>query len=379
MSDELPGPGSAGVRRPRVAVVFGGRSAEHAISCITAASVLAAIDRSAYDVVPVGITTDGRWVLGVDDPARLQISDGRLPAVDPSGAELVLSSYGGNRELTILETGHHPRTFGEVDVVLPLLHGPYGEDGSIQGLLELSGVPYVGSGIFSSAACMDKHYMKVLLAGHGLPIGAYTVIRPGELARDPSAVRESVASLRYPVFVKPARAGSSYGVSRVDAPDDLGAAIARAEQFDPKIMVEAMVTGRELECGVLGSLDGPPEASVVGEVVVTGNHTFYDFDVKYLAEADLQLAIPADVPADVHERVRELALETFTVLGCEGLARVDFFYTDTGAIVVNELNTMPGFTPRSMYPALWAASGVDYSSLVDRLLRLALARPTGLR
>jgi D-alanine-D-alanine ligase len=278
-----------------------------------------------------------------------------------------------------LESGEHPRTFGEVDVVLPLLHGPYGEDGSIQGMLELSGIPYVGSGIFASAACMDKHYMKVLLAGHGLPVGAYTVIRPGEFSDDPGAVRESVASLGYPVFVKPARAGSSYGVSRVDGPDDLDAALAYAEQFDPKIMVEAMIVGRELECAVLGSLTGPPEASVVGEVIVSGEHDFYDFDAKYLAEADLELSIPAEVPADVHERVRDLALEAFRVLGCEGLARADFFYDETGTVIVNELNTMPGFTPRSMYPALWAASGVDYPALVDRLIRLALGRPTGLR
>jgi D-alanine-D-alanine ligase len=219
----------------------------------------------------------------------------------------------------------------------------------------------------------------VLLAGHGLPVGAYTVIGPGELERDPGVVRESVASLGYPVFVKPARAGSSYGVSRVDGPDDLDAAIAHAEQFDPKIMVEATVVGRELECGVLGGLDAVPEASVVGEVIVSGDHTFYDFDAKYVAEADLELAIPADVPPDVIERIRDLALEAFSVMGCEGLARVDFFYTETGAVVVNELNTMPGFTPRSMYPALWAASGVDYPALIDRLLRLALARPTGLR
>ena len=379
MSDDEPDPTRPGARRPRVAVVFGGRSAEHAISCITAASVLASIDRSAYDVVPVGITTDGRWVLGVDDPGRLQITDGRLPQVDPSGAEVILSTRGGTRDLTILEPGEQPRALGEVDVVLPLLHGPYGEDGSIQGMLELSAVPYVGSGIFASAACMDKHYMKVLLAGHGLPVGAYTVIRPGELAADPGAVRESVASLGYPVFVKPARAGSSYGVSRVDDPDELDAAVAHAEQFDPKVLVEAMVVGRELECAVLGNLDGEPQASVVGEVVVSGDHAFYDFDAKYLNESDLELVIPADVPADVDDRVRNLALEAFHVLGCEGLARVDFFYSETGSVVVNEINTMPGFTPRSMYPALWAASGMDYPALVDRLLRLALARPTGLR
>ena len=378
MSDELA-PSRSARTRPRVAVVFGGRSAEHAVSCITAASVLAAIDRDAYDVVPVGITTDGRWVLGVDDPARLRLTGGRLPQVDPSGAELALASYGGSRELTILERGQHPRTFGEVDVVLPLLHGPYGEDGTIQGMLELAGVPYVGSGIFASAACMDKHYMKVLLAGHGLPIGAYTVIRPGELARDASAVRESVASLGYPVFVKPARAGSSYGVSRVDTPADLDAAIACAEQFDPKIMVEAMIAGRELECAVLGSLDGPPEVSVVGEVVVSGAHAFADFEAKYLDDEHLVQDLPADVPPDVSERVRDFTLQVFTVLGCEGLARVDFFYTATGGLVVNEINTMPGFTPRSMYPALWAASGVDYPTLVHRLLQLALSRPTGLR
>ena len=379
MTEQPPADAPSRERRPRVAVVFGGRSAEHAISCVTAASVLAAIDRDAYDVVALGITTDGRWVLGVDDPALLQVTDGLLPQVDPAGAEVVLSSAGRSRELTILKPGSQPSAFGEVDVVLPLLHGPYGEDGSIQGMLELGGVPYVGSGIFASAAGMDKHFMKVLLAGHGLPVGAYTVIRPGQLATDAAAVRESVASLGYPVFVKPARAGSSYGVSRVDGPDELESAIAHAEQFDPKVMVEAQVVGRELECGVLGTVDGRPEASVVGEVVVTGDHQFYDFDAKYVAEADLQLKIPADVPTDVSERVRDLALDAFAALGCEGLARVDFFYTETGAVIVNELNTMPGFTPRSMYPALWAASGVDYSALVDRLLQLALHRPTGLR
>jgi D-alanine-D-alanine ligase len=376
MSDEQASP----PRRPRVAVVFGGRSHEHAISCVTAASVMSAIDPEAYDVVPVGITREGRWVLGPDDPHRLEISDGRLPEVDGSGAELALSSAAGSGELTVREPGAPPRTFGEVDVVMPLLHGPYGEDGTIQGMLELSGVPYVGSGVLSSAACMDKHYMKVLLAGHGLPIGSYTVIRPGDWERDAAAVGESVAGLGYPVFVKPARAGSSFGVTRVDRLVDLQTAVEHAQQFDPKVLVEAAVPGRELECGVLGGLDGAdPDASVVGEVLVGEEHPFYDFDAKYLDVAHLQLAIPADVPADVAARVRELAVEAFRVMSCEGLARVDFFYTPNGSVLINELNTMPGFTPMSMYPQLWAASGVDYPALVDRLLRLALTRPTSLR
>ncbi len=367
-------------RRPRVAVVFGGRSHEHAISCVTAASVISAIDREAYDVVPVGITREGRWVLGPDDPHRLEITDGRLPEVDGSGAELALSSAVGSGVLTVREPGEPPRTFGEVDVVMPLLHGPYGEDGTIQGMLELSGVPYVGSGVLSSAACMDKHYMKVLLAGHGLPIGPYTVIRPGDWERDAAAVGESVAGLGYPVFVKPARAGSSFGVTRVDQPIDLEIAVEHAQQFDPKVLVEAAVPGRELECGVLGGLDGAdPDASVVGEVLISAEHPFYDFDAKYLDEANLQLSIPADVPSDVAARARELAVEAFRIMSCEGLARVDFFYRPNGSVLVNELNTMPGFTPMSMYPQLWAASGVDYPALVDRLLRLALTRPTGLR
>lgn len=363
-----------------MAVVFGGRSSEHAISCVTAAGVMAAIDPTAYEVVPVGITRDGRWVLDSQEPGHLQITAGRLPEVDASGAELVLPSAPGARQIIVQEPGEPPRMLGEVDVVMPLLHGPYGEDGTIQGMLELSGVPYVGSGVLSSATSMDKHYMKVLLAGHGLPVGPYAVIRPDDWDRDPALSRESVAALGYPVFVKPARAGSSFGVSRVAGPSELDAAVAYAQEHDPKVMVEAEIPGRELECGVLGGMDGAaPEASVVGEVVVGGEHPFYDFDAKYLDTDHLQLAIPADVPVDVADRVRELSVQAFRAMSCEGLARVDFFYTPRGAVLVNELNTMPGFTPMSMYPQLWAASGVPYPELVDRLLRLALSRPTGLR
>ena len=341
---------------------------------------MAAIDRDAYDVVPIGITRDGRWVLGAEDPSRLQISEGRLPEVDGAAAEVTLPSTPQSRELTVKAPGEVPRAFGAVDVVLPLLHGPYGEDGTIQGLLELSGVPYVGSGVLSSAACMDKHYMKVLLAGHGLPVCPYAVIRPDEWRLDPAPCRESVAAMGYPVFVKPARAGSSFGVRRVTEPGDLDEAIEYAQQYDPKVLVEAEIAGRELECGVLGRLDGTgADSSVVGEIVVGGEHAFYDFDAKYLDPAALQIAIPADVSSDVAERVRSLSVEAFRVMSCEGLARVDFFYTPKGSVLVNELNTMPGFTPMSMYPQLWAASGVAYPDLVDRLLQLALTRSTGLR
>jgi D-alanine-D-alanine ligase len=273
-----------------------------------------------------------------------------------------------------------PAVLGAVDVVMPLLHGPYGEDGTIQGLLELAGVPYVGSGVLASAVCMDKHYMKMLLAGHRLPVGPYVVVHPGEFERDPALVTESVASMGFPVFAKPARAGSSFGISKVHDLTELPRAIAVAQAFDPKVIVEAAIAGREVECGVLGGRGGAvPEASVVGEVVVGGRHEFYDFEAKYLDDAALRLDIPADLPSDVSERVRTLAITAFQALACEGLARVDFFYTPSGAILINEVNTMPGFTPRSMFPMLWQASGLTYPQLVDRLLRLAVDRPRGLR
>jgi D-alanine-D-alanine ligase len=274
-----------------------------------------------------------------------------------------------------------PRTLGEVDVVLPLLHGPFGEDGTIQGLLELADVPYVGSGVFASAAAMDKQYMKVLLAGAGLPIGPHVVIPDAEWSRDQAACAESVAALGWPVFVKPARAGSSMGVTKVRRPEDLVAAVEAAREHDPKVIVEAAVIGREIECGVLQSLDGNrPQTAPLGEIeVLGGGHEFYDFEAKYLDEDHLRLSCPADLPEDVAAEIAELAVRSFEALGCEGLARVDFFYTDAGAVLVNEVNTMPGFTPVSMFPRMWAEAGLDYPSLVDRLLELALRRRTGLR
>jgi len=366
-------------RKPRVAVVFGGRSSEHAVSCMTAAGVLRALDRDRYDVVPVGIATDGRWVLAADDPAALEAHGRDLPSVDGDGPGVLVPTSTSDRSLVTLRAGEVPTTLGEVDVVFPLLHGPFGEDGTIQGLLELGDVPYVGSGVLASAAGMDKHYMKVLLAGHGLPVGPYAVVTDRQWRTDPDAALATLEPLGLPVFVKPARAGSSIGISRVDDAADLRAAIEQARRHDPKVVVEAGISGRELECGVLQDLDGTPRASELGEIEVVAGHAFYDFEAKYVAESDVRLSTPADVPPFVRERVQELAVRAFEVMGCEGLARVDVFLTDDGEVVVNEINTMPGFTPHSMYPRMWAASGVDYPALVDRLLQLALRRPTGLR
>jgi len=366
-------------RKPRVAIVFGGRSSEHAVSCISAGSVLAAIDRAAYDVVPIGITREGRWVLAADEPAKLAITGGALPSVDESGSSVVLTGDPTDRRMVVLEPGKVPQELGDVDVVLPLLHGPYGEDGTLQGLLELAGVTYVGSGVFASAAAMDKGHLKALLSAAGLPIGPYAVVTPRQWTSDPTAVRETVAGLGYPVFVKPCRAGSSVGISKVTGPEELVEAIEAAREHDPRVIVEAAVEGREIECGVLEGRDGgEPEASVPAEVVVEG-HEFYDFDAKYLPDEGTRLDVPADLPDDVAGEIQELACRAFDVLSCEGLARVDFFLEPGGRVLVNELNTMPGFTPSSMFPLMWKASGLDYPQLVDRLLRTALERPAGLR
>lgn len=366
-------------RRPRVAVVFGGRSSEHAVSCMTAAGVLRALDRDRYDVVPVGIATDGRWVLAADDPAALEARGATLPRVDGSRPGVLVPTSTDDRSFLVLHPGEVPATLGDVDVVLPLLHGPFGEDGTLQGLLELGDVPYVGSGVLASAASMDKHYMKVLLAGHGLPVGPYAVITPREWRSDPQATIERLQPLGYPLFVKPARAGSSMGITKVDERSGLRAAIEEARRHDPKVVVEAAVVGRELECGVLQDPDGTPRASEVGEIEVLSGHEFYDFEAKYLDEEHVRLSCPADIAPDVRAQVQDVAVRAFDVMGCEGLARVDVFLTADGEVVVNEINTMPGFTPHSMYPRMWAASGVDYPALVDRLLQLALTRPTGLR
>jgi D-alanine-D-alanine ligase len=371
-----------GTRKPRIAVVFGGRSGEHAISCVTAGSVLAAIDPERYDVVPVGITHDGRWVLESDDPERLAITSAdKLPEVDPTRATVALSSEHESSELVVHEPSAVPRTLGEVDVVFPLLHGPWGEDGTIQGLLEMAGVRYVGAGVLASAVGMDKHYMKLVLQAHGLPVLPYTVITPRGWELDRAACVETVDSLGYPVFVKPARGGSSLGISKVHERDELVAAVQEARRHDPKVLVEVSAEGgREIECGVLqGFGTNPPDASVAAEIVVDPSHEFYDFAAKYLPEEQTALKVPADLPEAVVERIQALSVQAFEVLSVEGLARVDFFVLPDDRVVINEINTMPGFTPSSMFPRMWEATGVSYPQLVDRLVQLALHRDTGLR
>ncbi len=353
--------------RTRVAVVFGGRSTEHAISCVSAGSVLAALDRERYDVVPVGITPEGRWVLVPDDSALLAISGRELPAVK-DGAAVALP---GDPTVGLIPLEDGAALLGSVDVVFPVLHGPYGEDGTVQGLLEMAGVPYVGSGVLASAAAMDKAVAKVLLGAAGLRGAPTVVVRAGE-----PVDRAAVAALGLPVFVKPARGGSSIGISRVTDLADLDAALAEAFASDPKALVEAAVEGREVECGVLETADGP-RASLPAEVRVVAGYDFYDFEAKYL-DAATELLVPAVLPEGVAESVQAASLTAFRALGCEGLARVDFFVSGDGALTVNEVNTMPGFTPSSMYPRMWAASGLDYPALVDALVQAALRRAPGL-
>jgi D-alanine-D-alanine ligase len=365
----------------RVALLFGGRSGEHAISAATAAGVLKAIDREKYDVIPVGITRSGQWVVASDDPAVWELRSDRLPEVTAgSGSEVVLSSSTDGPQLQVLETGSVPEVLAQVDVVFPVLHGPFGEDGTVQGLLELADVRYVGSGVLASAVGMDKHYMKLVFAAHGLPVGPYVVVTPRDWSQRREDVLTKVKGLRLPVFVKPARAGSSLGVTRVDDLADLERAVEYAQVHDPKVLVEEGIEGREIECAVLGGRgDTAPRASVVGEIVVDEAGHFYDFEAKYIEDDTARLDIPADVPPAVSERVRDLAVQAFEAVGAEGIARVDTFVTADGHVVLNEINTMPGFTPISMYPKLWEASGLAYPDLIDELIQLALERPTGLR
>ena len=364
--------------RIRVAVVYGGRSSEHAISCVSAGSILRNLDPQRFDVVAVGITQEGSWVLTGSDPETLAIKGRDLPGVTTaSGTELTLPADPLRHGDLISLGGSAGEVLASVDVVFPVLHGPYGEDGTIQGLLELAGVPYVGAGVFASAAGMDKEFTKKLLAAEGLPIGDHVVLRPRQATLEP----EQLQRLGLPVFVKPARAGSSIGVSRVASADELGPAIAAAREHDPKVLVEAAIRGRELECGVLEFPDGSIEASTVGEIRVEGvrgrENVFYDFATKYLDDV-AELDVPAKIDDEVSAEVRQLAIRAFNAVDGQGLARVDFFLTDNGPLI-NEINTMPGFTTISMYPRMWAASGVDYPTLLATMVETALARGTGLR
>jgi len=362
-------------RKTRVAIVFGGRSSEHAISCVSAGSIMGVLDPDQYDVVPVGISRAGAWVLTDGDPGPLAITGRKLPEVTAeSGAALVLPADPTSAGLMVLDPADGAASLANVDVVFPVLHGAFGEDGTIQGMLEMAGIPYVGANVFASAAAMDKGFAKKLAAAEGIPVGPYAILRAG-CSLDESEMER----LGLPVFVKPARAGSSHGISKVTDWAQLDAAIATARRIDPKVLVEAAIVGREIECGVLeGEAGGAPESSLLAELEVsTEGDAFFDFEAKYLGDG-APCHIPAELPDDVARQIREYACQTFTALDCAGLARVDFFLTADNQIYLNEINTMPGFTPTSMFPLMWAATGIDYPKLVDRLIRMALHRGTGL-
>ncbi len=368
-------------RRPRVAVLFGGRSSEHAVSCVTAAGVLEAIDRTKYDVVPVGIARNGQWSLVSADPAAWSLRSESLPEVVAGEQSVVLSADGTGSELVVHAEDTLPRSLGRVDVVFPVLHGPFGEDGTLQGMLEMADIRYVGAGVLASAVGMDKHYMKVVFEAAGLKVGPYEVITDRQWEKDAPACLERASKLAFPLFVKPARGGSSMGITRVTNPADLRAAIETAREHDPKVVVEAGIVGREIEVAVLqGRGTEDPRTSSPGEIAVQhGEHEWYDFEAKYVDGAAAELSCPADLPEDISARVRDLAGLAFEAVGGEGLSRVDFFYTPVGDLIINEINTMPGFTPISMYPQMWAKSGLPYTELIDELISLALERKTGLR
>lgn len=372
--------------RPRVLVLYGGQSSEHSVSCVTAAGVLKALDTQRFDVVEVGVTRQGQWTRPSVDPRQHTFSAAQLPEVDPTESTLQLhtgrdgSSQSGAQLLEVHLDGS-TSSLGRVDVVLPLLHGPFGEDGTLQGLLELAGLPYVGAGVLTSAVGMDKHFMKIVFTAAGLNVGPWETITARQWAHDPQACLERTKRLQLPVFVKPARAGSSMGITRVDQWEDLQQALKAAQEHDPKVVIEQAIDGREIECGVLGGTSGA-RASLLGEIVVNdgaASHSFYDFEAKYTDDQSTELSCPADLPEDIAEEIRRQAVIAFDALEGEGISRMDFFYTTQGQILINEVNTMPGFTPASMYPQVWGASGMGFSELISELLDLALQRPVGLR
>jgi D-alanine-D-alanine ligase len=357
----------------RVVLLFGGRSSEHSISCATASGVLGAIDRSKYEIIPVGITKQGVFVPAIDDAAHWALRKGELATVEFEGS-IIEFALDGSRSLTLVAADGSRTSLGQVDLVFPLLHGPFGEDGTMQGYLELVGVPYVGNGVLASAAGMDKEFSKALFQAAEVPVTPHVVIREARWSSDPESALEAVRGLGgLPLFVKPARAGSSVGVSKVKTWDAFGDAVALAFEHDDKLVVEHGLVGREVECAVLSSFDGKaPRVSVAGEIVVKGRE-FYDFDAKYQDEDSVDLIVPAVMSAEQLAEMQTIARRAFQALGCEGLGRVDFFLTEQG-FFVNEINTMPGFTPLSMFPSLWQASGIAYPALIDELIALALAK-----
>lgn len=359
--------------RTTVMLVFGGRSSEHSISCATAAGVLGAIDRERYRVVPVGITRDGAWVLQEDDAARFALDAERLPEVDPEGPRVLLPPSAERPSLELVEDGETVY-FGEVDLVFPILHGPYGEDGTVQGALELAGLPFVGSGVLASAVGMDKHYTKLILEAAGIRVAPGLTIAERRWLEEPDALRAELAErLGFPMFVKPARAGSSVGVSKVREAADIDEAMRTAFLEDDRLLVEQAIVGREVEIAILESRPGErPRASAAGEIRLDGAE-FYDFEAKYLGGPGVDLVCPAELTEAEHAEMAEIGIRAFEALDAAGLSRVDFFLAEDG-FIVNEVNTMPGFTPISMFPKCWQASGLSYPELITELIEVALAK-----
>lgn len=371
--------------KKRIVVMYGGKADEHSISCISAASALRALDTDKFEAIPVGITKDGKWIVNGENPLGWSLDEG-LPTVEktPGAKDVVLEVALGQDGFFAREDDGTLTPFGHVDAVFPVLHGPYGEDGTIQGLFEMMGVPYVGCGVLASAACMDKHYTKVLLAAAGIPVAPGITLdvrsfdKASEFKTDANAIMAQVseAGLQYPLFVKPSRAGSSFGVTKVEHEGDaaeLAAAVYEASHHDWRILVEQGIDAREIECAVLCPKAGEaPQASWPGEIVLDkraeGDDQFYDFDSKYMDAAASHVEVPANLPEETLNLVRETAKKAFVAVDGAGLSRVDTFVTKDGKVMVNEINTMPGFTSISMYPKAWEATGVRYTDLITMLI-----------
>ena len=371
--------------KKRIVVMYGGKADEHSISCISAASALRALDTDKFEAIPVGITKDGKWIVNGENPLGWSLDEG-LPTVEktPGAKKVVLEVALGQDGFFAREDDGTLTPFGHVDAVFPVLHGPYGEDGTIQGLFEMMGVPYVGCGVLASAACMDKHYTKVLLAAAGIPVAPGITLdvrsfdKASEFKANADAIMAQVseAGLQYPLFVKPSRAGSSFGVTKVEHEGDaaeLAAAVYEASHHDWRILVEQGIDAREIECAVLCPKAGEaPQASWPGEIVLDkraeGDDQFYDFDSKYMDAAASHVEVPANLPEETLNLVRETAKKAFVAVDGAGLSRVDTFVTKDGKVMVNEINTMPGFTSISMYPKAWEATGVRYTDLITMLI-----------
>jgi D-alanine-D-alanine ligase len=339
--------------KSKVAIICGGKSSEHEISCVSANGILNAIDRNKFEPILIGITKSGKWLLLPSD-SNFSIVNGALPCIPESGIEVSITSLGlvaGGKQLAI-------------DVVFPVLHGPYGEDGTIQGLFEMIGIKYVGSGVLASAVSMDKSYAKPIFAAAGLNVAAGIVVTSKNF--------DLPSNLTFPLFVKPARSGSSRGTAKVKQKSDLASAVEHAFSFDTKVIIEQAVVGKEIECAVLQS-DGQITASELGQISISSKFEFYDFQAKYL-DNSMELIVPADLPAGVQSKIQQAAITAFNAAGCEGLARVDFFYSTQGEIIINEINTMPGFTPTSVYPKLIEKNGINYQELITKLITTAQNR-----